>query len=100
MCKHRIVPKKSLKSQSKDTNFIDQFNKVFAGFFSEPQSMKMLSIKLKIDRSNICWYCRKLRECKQIGIAKKGICRITKRIVNYYTTNLELIPMSNQLSLF
>lgn len=86
--------------QSKDNHFKDQFNNVYKEFFKEPTTMKMLSIKLKIDRANICWYCRTLRQSNKIGIAKKGMCKITKRLVNYYTTNPELFLKSNQLKMF
>ena len=86
--------------QGKDTNFIDQFKRVYKGFFEQPQSMKMLSVKLNIDRANICWYCRDLREINQIDIAKKGVCKITKRVVNFYTTNPDFFLQSNQLKLF
>jgi len=84
----------------KDKHFKDQFNNVYKGFFEQPQSMKMLAVKLDIDRSNICWFCRHLRMSNKIGIAKKGMCKITKRVVNYYTTNPELFPKSNQLTMF
>jgi hypothetical protein len=87
-------------NQAKDNHFIDQFHNVFKGFFEQPQSMKMLSTKLNIDRANICWYCRDLRHNNKIGIAKKGLCKITKRVVNFYTTNPELFPKSNQLTMF
>lgn len=83
-----------------DKKFLDQFNQTYEGFYKEPQSMKMLSIKLNIDRSSICWFCRTLRQNNKIGIAKKAFCTITKRRVNYYTTNPDLIPQSNQLSIF
>jgi hypothetical protein len=86
--------------QGKDYNFTDQFNKVYKGFFEQPQSMKMLSEKLNIDRANICWFCRNLRKSNKIDIAKKGICKITKRVVNYYTTNPDLFSQSNQLKMF
>jgi hypothetical protein len=89
------------EEQGKDKHFIDQFNNVYKGFFEQPQSMKMLSIKLNIDRANICWFCRDLRINNKIAVAKKGVCKITKRVVNYYTTNPELFPTkSNQLTLF
>jgi hypothetical protein len=90
---------KSLE-QGKNKDFKDQFNKVYKGFFEQPQSMKMLSEKLNIDRANICWYCRGLRKTNKIDIAKKGICKITKRVVNYYTTNPDLFFKSNQLKMF
>ena len=84
----------------KDKHFEDQFKMVFDGFFKKPQSMKMLSVKLNIDRANICWYCRDLRNTDQIGIAKIGLCKITNRKVNFYTTNPELFQQSNQLKMF
>ena len=86
--------------QDKDTVFIDQFNRVYKGFFEQPQSMKMLSVKLNIDRANVCWFCRKLRKSNKIDIAKKGICKITNRVVNFYTTNHDLFLQSNQLKVF
>lgn len=95
------APKLSLLiKQRKDKQFKDQLQKVYLGFFKEPQSMKMLSIQLNIDRANICWFCREFRKYNQLGIAKKGLCRITKRYVNYYTTNPELIPIDKQTKLF
>ena len=86
--------------QGKDKDFNDQFNKVYKGFFEQPQSMKMLSEKLNIDRANICWFCRDFRKSNKIDIAKKGICKITKRVVNYYTTKPALFFKSNQLKMF
>ena len=86
--------------QRKGKQFKDQIKKVYNGFYNEPQTMKMLSIKLKIDRANICWYCRDFRKNKQLGIVKKGLCKITKRYVNYYTTNPELISINPQTKLF
>jgi len=86
--------------QSKNKKFTDQFNEVYKGFFEQPQSMKMLSIRLNIDRANICWFCRDLRKSERIDIAKKGICEITNRLVNFYTTNPDLFQQSNQLKMF
>ena len=101
MVKTLNTPSNSLQNrQGKDNQIKNQLKKVFEGFFNEPQSMKMLSIKLKIDRANICWYCREFRRNNQIGIVKKGIYLITKLRVNYYTTNPELFPKSNQTKLF
>ena len=88
------------KRQCKDTQKYLQKQKVFEGFLKEPQSMKMLAVKLKIDRANICWFCKEFRKNEQLGIAKRGICLITKQMVNYYTTNPELFPKSNQIKLF
>ncbi len=84
----------------KDKQIKDQFKKVFDGFYKEPQSMKMLAVKLNIDRANICWFCREFRKNHQLGVVKKGICTITKQMVNYYTTNPELFPKTDQIKLF
>jgi hypothetical protein len=101
MSKNKSNSRKSFeKGQGKDKDFKDQFNKVYKGFFEQPQSMKMLSEKLKIDRANICWFCRDLRQSNKIEIAKKGICKISKRVVNFYTTNPDLFFKSNQLKMF
>jgi hypothetical protein len=86
--------------QGKDKGLKDQLSKVYKGFFEQPQSMKMLSIRLKIDRANICWFCRDLRKSNKIDIAKKGVCKITNRVVNFYTTNPDLFQQSNQLKMF
>lgn len=86
--------------QRKSKKIKDQLKEVYKGFYKEPQSMKMLSVKLKIDRANICWFCRDFRKNNQLGIFKRGLCKITKRYVNYYTTNPELIPIDKQTKLF
>lgn len=85
--------------QRKGNKIKDQLKEVYNGFYKEPQSMKMLSIKLKIDRANICWFCREFGKNNQLGIFKKGLCKITKRYVDYYTTNPELIPIDKQIKL-
>lgn len=86
--------------QSKNKEFTDQFSEVYKGFFEQPQSMKMLSIRLNIDRANICWFFRDLRKSDKIDIAKKGVCKITNRVVNFYTTNPDLFQQPNQLKIF
>jgi hypothetical protein len=93
---HRL----NIVKQGKDKHFHTQMKIVYKAFFKEPQSMKMLSIKYDIDRANICRYCRTLRKSDKIAVAKRSICKITKRIVNFYTTNPEAFPQSNQLKLF
>jgi hypothetical protein len=86
--------------RSKDTKFKDQFNQVFREFFERPQTMKQVSIKTNIDRANICWYCRTLRKSNNIAPVKKTICPVTKHRAILWTTNPEMFPMSNQLSMF
>ena len=98
--KNTITPNNSLNANIKDKKFKAQFRIVSIEFFKKPQSMKELSIKTNIDRANICRYVRTLRKLNQIAIAKRGFCPITKRLVNFYTTNPELFPCNNQLNLF
>jgi len=83
----------------KDNQITDQLKRVFEGFFKCPQSMKMLAVKLNIDRANICWFVRQFRLSNRVGVAKKSKCAITKRIVNFYTTDPLLYANANQLKL-
>jgi DNA-binding transcriptional regulator LsrR (DeoR family) len=100
MQKHNITPSTSLQlGISKDKHFETQFVKVFEGFM-QPQTMKELSIKLGIDRANICRYCRTMRKENKIAVVKKTYCSITKHLANKYTTNPELFPFNSQLKLF
>jgi DNA-binding MarR family transcriptional regulator len=90
----------SLESETKDTKFRAQFQIVFNGFLKSPCTMKELSVITGIDRSNICRYVDKLRDNNKISVYKRVRCTITRRVVNAYTTNPELMPISNQLKLF
>jgi hypothetical protein len=84
----------------KNNDFQYQFKIVSDAFFKQPQTMKELSVKTNIDRANICWYCRKLRQHNEIAVVKKVYCSITKHLVNQYTTNPALFPISSQLNMF
>ena len=97
----KIQPVKvSLESETQDTKFREQLRIVYERFFKTPCTMKELSVMTGIDRSNICWLIRDLRLNNKIAIYKKVKCTITRRVVNSYTTNPELMPVSNQLKLF
>ncbi len=87
-------------SQPEDNHFQDQFNIIYDGFFTQPLTMKELSVQTGIDRANICWYCRTMRKSKQLAVVKKSICSITKHAANKYTTNPALMPISSQIKLF
>lgn len=91
--------KKNVPSLSID-KFQDQFRIIYDGFFYQPQTMKELSVRRNIDRSNICWYCRTLRYSNRIAVLKKVRCSITHRVVNQYSTNPDLFPDNLQLKLF
>lgn len=86
--------------RNKGKHFLNQYKLTFKGFYKEPLSMKELSIKTGIDRANICRYCRAMRKSGVIAINKRAYCRVTKRLVNKYTTNPDFFPISSQLKLF
>jgi hypothetical protein len=80
------------KRFGKDKQYKDQYKATFESFYEQPSSMKEVSVKRGFDRANICWYCRDMRLNNTISVYKKGICSITKRLVNKYTTNPNLRP--------
>lgn len=88
------------KRQDKVRHFQNQFNTTFEGFFKQPLTMKELSVKVGIDRANICRYCRVMRKAGTIAIVKKNYCSVTKHLANKYTTNPALFPFPSQLKLF
>lgn len=90
----------SIKGHSKDNHFKNQYLKAFAGFFSQPMTMKELSVATGIDRANLCRYCRLMRMSGTIAVVKRTYCSITKHLANKYTTNPDLFPKNIQLSLF
>ena len=83
-----------------DNDFTNQYNTTYNSFFEQPQSMKELSVTTGIDRANLCRYVRTMRLLKAIAVYKRSYCSITKRLVNKYTTNPDLFPISSQLNLF
>ncbi|HET8962478.1 MAG TPA: hypothetical protein VFM99_01175 [Chitinophagales bacterium] len=100
MNKSSKAPKNSLLyKQHKDNRYLAQMI-VTEREFLVPQSMKMLAVKTGIDRSNICRYVDTLRKSKKIAVYKRFVCKITKRVVNFYTTNPDLFPQDNQIKLF
>lgn len=69
-----------------------EFNK---GFYT----MKTVSIKLDIDRANICRYIGKRRKENKIYLVKFGKCPITgSNGVGFYTSNYELYLQFKTLS--
>ena len=100
MAKKRNTPQVSLiTQQDKDTTRFDQKQRVFTEFNQEPFTMKMVAERLGIDRANICWYCRGFRKEDKIKAVKKGYCPITKHLATFLTTNPELFPKPQQLTL-
>ncbi len=79
------------KRSSKDMKYLIQYDAAYEGF-KRPCTMKELSVRLGIDRANICWYVREMRKLGLIAVIKKVWCSITKHKANQYTTNPALMP--------
>ena len=90
-----IAPKRLSKHE-----FKVQLERVFRGFSQEPKTMKQVSVSTRIDRANICWLCKDLRQTQRIAAYKKGICPITKHRATFWTTNPCLFPKGIQMELF
>jgi hypothetical protein len=86
--------------QSKNTKFQAQLTKVYNAFKEKPMTMLEADLISGIMRSNICWYIDDLIEQGRIAMVRKRKCTITGRIVKEFTSNPDLFPKSNQLSLF
>ena len=86
------------KYQSKDKHFEAQMKRVFSCFAKQPKSMLMVEVETNIMRSNICWYVNKWEKQNRIMKIKKGICKVSKRSVGFYTTNKDLFIQPSKLS--
>jgi len=100
MKNNHIQPLITFDVQSKGNKYYTQYLRTYKVFYQNPCTMKELEIKTGIDRANICRYVGKMRKLDIISVYKKAYCSITKRLVNQYTTNPDLKPLSNQLTLF
>jgi hypothetical protein len=79
----------------------DQLNKVFNAFFEFPKTMKEVDLETTVMRENICRYVRTLRNENRIELVGYRKCKVTGNPkVGIYTTNPELFPKSNQLTMF
>ena len=93
----RAEPKKTapqggrtVRLQSKDTKFRQEKHfrrqkaRVLKSFQASPKSMLMAAIDTGVMRSNICWYIGTWRTRGVVEYIGKGICRISKREVDFY----------------
>lgn len=88
-------------SPDKDIKIKGQFDEVYQALKIRPMTMKELSVSTGIMRSNICWYCRTLRNSNRISVTKIRKCSITGYPkVQELTTDQSLFPESNQTKLF
>lgn len=78
-----------------------QTNTVFNAFFECPKTMMEVAVETSIDRGNICWYIKLLKERNKIQVIGYRKCKITNcDSVGEYSTNPEFFVVLNQLELF
>ena len=63
-------------------------------------TMKECAVVTGIDRANICRYCRTFRKAGKVFKVRKRLCSQTKHKAGELTTNPDLAPPQNQLTLF
>lgn len=79
------------KQRYKKQSWKDQFRKLDIEFNKGIYTMKTVSVKLDIDRANICRYISKRKKQNRIYLVHYGICPITKSGgVGFYTSNIDL----------
>jgi len=83
-----------------EDKYLPQLIKVRNAFYDEPKSRFMIAIETDIPIQNVCRLVERLRNEEQIMIARKGYCKISNMLVEFLTTNTELFPLDNQLTLF
>lgn len=88
------------KKQSKDNHFGKQLKAVYESLFSEPKTMLMADKDSGVNRANICWHIKTLKNAGLIQLVKKSKCEISHYTAGYYTTNPKYFKNSNQLKLF
>ena len=86
--------------QGKDSKFSNQFDVIYNLFLNRPLTMKEVSVLCNIDRANVCWHIRKMKQENLIVSLGKTYCSITQYKALRWTTNKKLFPINNQLSLF
>ena len=82
--------------QYKGSEIKGQLKEVYKGFYKNPQSLKMSSVKLNIYRRHIYWFCIQFRKSNHLVKFIKGLCKITKWSVNQYKTNTKLLQNQSQ----
>jgi len=89
------------ETQHKDTKLY-QFQQTQVAFFSLPATMMQVAKAVGIDRANVCWYVRELRNAGAIWLIRKGTCPITRWDgVGFYSTNPKYAEgLPQQLKLF
>lgn len=84
----------SLKSQSKDTHFLNETQILFKYLQQNVASCTMACIATGLLQKNATRYKRKLEMSNQLWVVYKKLCTITHRKVSWITTNPELCQNS------
>jgi hypothetical protein len=95
----RVNGSKSSNQRYKNLSWKYQFKLLDIEFSKGYFTMKTISLKLDIDRSNICRYISKRRKENKIYLVKYDVCPITKtKGVGFYTTDFNLYSQFKTLS--
>lgn len=80
--------------------YLTQYEVTYNELRKRPQTMLEVSTKTGILRANVCRYVSKMREGGLVEVVYHDVCSISKHPANHYTTDPELFPPKDQLTLF
>jgi hypothetical protein len=83
------------QNRDKDKQFRDQFQTVYQSLLVQPKTMLQVSRETNIERANICWYVRDMREHDQVAVIKHGICPVSRHRAGFLTTDPNLFPLQS-----
>lgn len=86
--------------QSKYTLSTTQLKTIFEYLQNHTATASMTAEATGIPQKSICRYKRNLEKCGLLCEVRKGFCELTKFRAWYLTTNPDLFPKSNQLTMF
>lgn len=89
-----------VSKQSKYTLSTTQLKTIFEYLQNHTATASMTAEVTGIPQKSICRYKRDLEKRGLLFEVRKGFCEITKFRAWYLTTNPELFPKSNQLTMF
>ena len=88
------------KIQNKDTDFKSQLKCFFQYLQDHIATASMVSIETGIPHKNICRYKRRLQLTNRLWEIEKKLCKQTGFRAWYLSTNPEIKPETNQLTIF
>lgn len=91
--KHSLKAFNGANDKAKDKqkkSFKGQLKRVYKAFTEKPKTMLQASKEADVRRANICRYVAKWRKADKIGVAKYGVCPVSKHRAGFYTTNPQL----------